>query len=210
MNRADYTRGANCVRKSMGYYVRPRFVMISPDPSRRLSEIQLVHFEETWPLVLVPIAAGAVGVVTVLFAVAWSGGARKWARTLHVVCLSIQGRRLTRQVTFSFYVFSTLVAWVAFGMCIRMTKEINKVLNGYIGWPAISLPLTAKYGNAVWLALVASVRLPSIILLGADPKILLLVGPILYGIKLFSKSAKSEDPSYVNSKDVKLDQVSSQ
>ena len=86
MDRADYTRGANCVRKSMGYYVRPRFVMISPDPSRRLSEIQLVHFEETWPLVLVPIAAGAVGVVMVLFVVAWSGGSRKWARTSHIVC----------------------------------------------------------------------------------------------------------------------------
>jgi hypothetical protein len=168
MSRADYSKGANCVRKSMGYYVRPIFVMNSPDPSRRLSQIQLVHFEETWPLVLVPIAAGAVGVVMVLFAVAWSGGARKWARTLHIVCLAIQSKTLTRQVTFSLYVFSTLVAWVAFGMCIRMTKEINNVLNGYIGWPAISLPMMAKYGNAVWLALAASVRLTFTDLLGAD------------------------------------------
>jgi hypothetical protein len=70
----------------MGYYVRPLFVLNSPEPTQRLGSIQLVHFEETWPLVLAPIAAGAAGVVMVLFAVAWFGGSRKWARTLHIVC----------------------------------------------------------------------------------------------------------------------------
>ena len=142
----------------MGYYVRPIFVLESPDPTRRLGQIQLVHFEETWPLVLMPIAAGAVGVVMVLFAVAWFGGSRKWARTLHIVCLCTDDKA-NKQTNFSFHVFCTVIAWVAFGMCIRMTKEINNVLNGYIGWPAISLPMEARYGNAVWLAFVASVRL---------------------------------------------------
>jgi hypothetical protein len=192
----------------MGYYVRPIFVLESPDPTRRLGQIQLVHFEETWPLVLIPIAAGAVGVVMVLFAVAWFGGSRKWARTLHIVCLCTYDKT-NKQTNFSFHVFCTVIAWVAFGMCIRMTKEINNVLNGYIGWPAISLPMKARYGNAVWLALAASVRLPLTFLPGADIKILLLVGTILYGIKMFGKSAKSED-TYVNSKDVELDHVPSQ
>jgi hypothetical protein len=115
-----------------------------------------------------------------------------------------------KQVNFSFHVFCTLIAWVAFGMCIRMTKHINITLDGYYGTPVIPLPLTAKYGNAVWLALVASVRLSMVLLIGAEPKILLLVATILYGDRMFSKSAKSEDSYHVNSKDVELDQVPSQ
>jgi hypothetical protein len=158
MSRADYSRGANCVRKSMGYYVRPMFVLTNLDPSLRLGQIQLVHWEETWPLVLSPIAAGAAGVVMVLFAVAWFGGARSWARTLHIVCPNANDKA-DNQVNFSFHVFCTVIAWVAFGMCIRMTKNINITLDGYYGWLVIPLPLRAKYGNAVWLALVASVHL---------------------------------------------------
>jgi hypothetical protein len=118
--------------------------------------------------------------------------------------------RLMKKVNFSFHVFCTLIAWVAFGMCIRMTKHINITLDGYYGWLVIPLPLRAKYGNAVWLALVASVRFASVVLLGPDPQILLLVATILYGIKMFGKSAKSENTYHVNSKDVELDQVPSQ
>jgi hypothetical protein len=94
-------------------------------------------------------------------------------------------------------------------MCIRMTKNINITLDGYYGTPVIPLPLTAKYGNAVWLALVASVRLSLFVWLGADLEILLLVATILYGIKISGKSAKSEDSYHVNSKDVELDHVPS-
>lgn len=70
----------------MGYYVRPMFALDYPEPSRQKSQIEIVHFEETWPLLLIPVVTGAVGVVVVLFAVAWFGGTRKWARTLHIVC----------------------------------------------------------------------------------------------------------------------------
>lgn len=34
---------------------------------------------------MIPIITGMVGIVLVLFIAAWTGGSRKWARTLHVV-----------------------------------------------------------------------------------------------------------------------------
>jgi hypothetical protein len=71
----------------MGYYVRPIFALDldNADPTRRRSQIVLVHFEETWPLILIPIATGFTGIILVLFGVAWFGGSRKWARTLNIV-----------------------------------------------------------------------------------------------------------------------------
>jgi hypothetical protein len=36
-------------------------------------------------LITVPIASGMVGIVLILFLAAWSGGAKKWARTLNIV-----------------------------------------------------------------------------------------------------------------------------
>jgi hypothetical protein len=59
-------------------------------------------------------------------------------------------------------------------MCIRITKAVNGTLFRYNEGTEASLPLplVAKYGNAVWLALVSAVRtLPFIVdLITADDK----------------------------------------
>jgi hypothetical protein len=93
-----------------------------------------------------------------------------------------------------------------------MTRAINGSLLWFNRRPEADfpLPVLARYGNSVWLALAAAVChrlvIASVI---ADSKILLLLGTILYGIKMFEPSAKSESPYHVNGKDVELDQVPS-
>lgn len=82
---ADYTRGANCDRKAPGYYVRPLFPITTTDPNRTQSGIEILWMDDTWPLILVPIVTGFLGVSVILFLTAWVGGARRWARKLHIV-----------------------------------------------------------------------------------------------------------------------------
>lgn len=52
-------------------------------------------------------------------------------------------------------------------MCIRITKAVNSTLIRYNEGTEASLPLplVAKYGNAVWLALVSAVRSLSFVLI---------------------------------------------
>jgi hypothetical protein len=75
---------------------------------------------------------------------------------------------MNKQVNFSFHIACTLITWIAFGMCIRITKAVNDTLFRYNEGTEASLPLplVARYGNAVWLALVSAVRtLPLIVAL---------------------------------------------
>ena len=85
--------------------------------------------------------------------------------TLYVaLSSSVSSTELTWQTNFSFYVLSTLVTWVAFGMAIRIPLILNENLRVYndITPPGDLAPVNARAGNATWLILTGAVRASSL------------------------------------------------
>jgi hypothetical protein len=78
--------GAQCGRKSPTWFVRASLPLENgPDGKPNASYGPLVKYLRALSLITVPIASGMVGIVLILFLAAWSGGAKKWARTLNIV-----------------------------------------------------------------------------------------------------------------------------
>jgi hypothetical protein len=71
---------------------------------------------------------------------------------------------LTCQTNFSFYILSTLVTWVTFGMALRIPLILNRNLKMYnsITPPSDLAPLNARAGNATWLILTGAVSVHSL------------------------------------------------
>jgi len=78
--------GSRCGRKAPGWFLYPTLHIT--DPKNRES-IDLIRVEDTFPLIIVPIACGMVGIILVLYITAWIGGIRKWTRKLNIVCLPV-------------------------------------------------------------------------------------------------------------------------
>jgi hypothetical protein len=65
--------------------------------------------DDTWPLILVPIVTGFTGVSLILFTTAWFGGAKRWARKLHIVrsgqSSQIEAKEQTGQLQFPYRLY---------------------------------------------------------------------------------------------------------
>lgn len=78
--------GSRCGRKAPGWFLDPSLHIADPENHE---SIDLIHVEDTFPLIIVPIACGMVGIILVLYITAWIGGTRKWTRKLNIVCLPV-------------------------------------------------------------------------------------------------------------------------
>lgn len=77
--------GSTCGRKAPGWFLRTS--LDARDPKNNNNRLDfLLPLEDTFPLIIIPIACGMVGIILVLYITAWIGGTRKWTRTLNIVC----------------------------------------------------------------------------------------------------------------------------
>lgn len=101
----------------------------------------------------------------------------------------------------------TIITWVAFGFCIRLSQILRDRLDMFANDP--DLAPRVRYGNAVWLILVAAVSACPCLVSVPDncssEQLLMLIASVLYTVKQYWPPAKVKPAYERRNKDVEMD-----